>query len=165
MLISDIKDPALRELALERKSEYGGVSAYLDQAFLWDKTEEGDSFWNSVNTGVIKHLDKGTPKPKISLESVIEALKRIEDKLDQLLAPIQDQPVSKARFSIQDLADGKCAVINDGTVEQLQRVLAAAFPKSDKDVIGSWKYYFAYKTGWACNDVTPLFIQPVKDFL
>lgn len=64
MLISEIKDPALRELAERRRWTRPFDS--LGMAFNWGETPEGWEFWSKVSTGVIKHLDNGTPKSEIS---------------------------------------------------------------------------------------------------
>src|SRR5690606_38919074 len=73
------------------------------------------------------------------------------------------------KYTIEDLRNGKCAVKNDGTVEELNEVLRLAFP-SDKSVIeGANKYYYASsnKGEWrgsyySSNDLP---VQSVKDFL
>lgn len=44
-------------------------------------------------------------------------------------------------FTIQDLREGKCAIINDGTLEQLQKVLKQAFPLDGITAIGNYRYY------------------------
>lgn len=41
------------------------------------------------------------------------------------------------KYSIRDLADGRCALKNDGTDEELQLVLDIAFPK-DKNKVSAW---------------------------
>lgn len=50
--------------------------------------------------------------------------------------------VSKPEYTIQDLADGKVACINDGTLEELNLVLKAAFPECLDKATGSTRYYF-----------------------
>jgi len=72
----------------------------------------------------------------------------------------------KNMFTIDDLANGKCAVINDGTLDELKAVLKKAFPQ-DFNTSGNYKYYFATmtKTRWSCGDKTSLPTQSVKQFL
>lgn len=70
------------------------------------------------------------------------------------------------KYTIEDLKNGKCAVLNDSTVEELNKVLRLAFPKL-ATVRGSYKFYYKhsiYKT-WGCSDVENLPYQSVKDFL
>ena len=54
-------------------------------------------------------------------------------------------------FTIEDLKQGRCAVINDGTLEELREVLRLAFPDSILDV--------------SLDKNTNLPTQSVKDFL
>lgn len=74
--------------------------------------------------------------------------------------------------TIQDLANGKCAVINDGTLDELNKVLKAAFPLVDEyqyPIQGINKYYHCiphYKQEWTfTNGEINLPTQSVKDFL
>lgn len=70
------------------------------------------------------------------------------------------------KFTIKDLAEGKCAVKNDGTVEELKKVLKAAFPFAERTVQGNGRLY--YKLGsksWNSTFETKLPAQSVKDFL
>ena len=76
-------------------------------------------------------------------------------------------------FTIEDLKQGRCAVINDGTLEELREVLRSAFPDSILDVSGGCKHYFLdiqlYAEGskyvWDLDKNTNLPTQSVKDFL
>ena len=69
-------------------------------------------------------------------------------------------------FTIQDLANGKCAVENNGTPEQLRVVLKVAFPKDDAVPTGRGKFYFKYGDRyWADSDITNIPTQSVADFL
>ena len=70
-------------------------------------------------------------------------------------------------FTIEDLSKGNCAVINDGTLEELREVLKLAFPDSgDNNVEGKYKYYIrSLHSGWTPADETSLPTQSVKDFL
>lgn len=68
------------------------------------------------------------------------------------------------KFTIKDLSEGRCAVINDGTVEELNKVLRVAFPNSPK-TNGSLVYYYA-DINVTCNVYKPTIpVQSVKDFL
>jgi hypothetical protein len=68
------------------------------------------------------------------------------------------------KFTVEDLREGKCAAINDGTLEELNKVLKIAWPD---DVIaqGNAKFYEKGNIGWACSNGTSLPAQSVKDFL
>ena len=70
-------------------------------------------------------------------------------------------------FTIQDFVEGRCAILNDGNLEQLRKVLKVAFPK-DKDVTaGKSLYYYRCPTVnkiWNSGDFTYLPIQSIKDF-
>ena len=76
-------------------------------------------------------------------------------------------------FTIEDLKQGKCAVINDGTLEELREVLKLAFPDSILDVAGGCRYYFLDNKlknekeiyVWDLDNNTNLPTQSVKDFL
>lgn len=72
-------------------------------------------------------------------------------------------------YTIEDLRNGKCAVRNDGTLEELKKVLDLAFPLDGWIVEGLNKYYFAsgYEGTWAgCSEhYNHLPSQSVKDFL
>lgn len=67
-------------------------------------------------------------------------------------------------FTIEDLKQGKCAVINDGTLKELREVLRLAF-SGTSDTDGLYKFYYAFGNDWDCNDKTNLPTQSVKDFL
>ena len=69
-----------------------------------------------------------------------------------------------AKFTIKDLAEGRCAVKNDGTIEELNKVLMAAFPE-DVKAHGGCRFY--HKDGlynWIGVSNAEHF-QSVKDFL
>ena len=70
------------------------------------------------------------------------------------------------KFTIKDFAEGRCAVKNDGTVEELNKVLKAAFP-TDIESTGGWDFYMKKNLDdeWIGADFTELPIQSVKDFL
>ena len=74
----------------------------------------------------------------------------------------------KVLFTIKDLAEGKCVVINDGTKDELRTVLNTAKKNSGNDYNGTSKYYyFNYKDNnyWSNSNNTTLPTQSVKDFL
>jgi hypothetical protein len=67
--------------------------------------------------------------------------------------------------TIENLRNGKCAVKNDGTLEELNKVLKAAFPK-DGLVVGIKSYYS--KSGswsWIGQNYTNIPSFSVKEFL
>ena len=76
-------------------------------------------------------------------------------------------------FTIEDLKQGRCAVINDGTLEELREVLRLAFPDSILDVSGGCRHYFLDNKlkneeeiyVWDLDKDTNLPTQSVKDFL
>jgi hypothetical protein len=68
-------------------------------------------------------------------------------------------------YTIQDLKEGKCAVINDGTIGELTKVLKEAFPK-DVEPIGNYQYYKSFHGyDWVGRDECEIPTQSVKDFL
>jgi hypothetical protein len=73
------------------------------------------------------------------------------------------------KYTIEDLAQGRCAVINDGSLEELREVLSNAFDWDIKYSVGrSVTYYFKhpmYDKSWQCSNGTNLPTQSVKDFL
>lgn len=67
---------------------------------------------------------------------------------------------------IKQLQEGKIAVHNDGTVEELREVLKYAFPKDNWYVHGATKYYISSGgTQWISTDKTNLPSFSVKEFL
>lgn len=70
-----------------------------------------------------------------------------------------------AKFTIKDLAEGRCAVKNDGTLEELNKVLKAAFP-IDIEAVGNATFYQRLGVGqWIGKEIIGLSTQSVKDFL
>lgn len=71
-----------------------------------------------------------------------------------------------AKFTIKDLAEGKCAVKNDGTVEELNKVLKAAF-STENEASGNAVFYERYyiEESWIGRKNTYKNFQSVKDFL
>jgi len=74
----------------------------------------------------------------------------------------------KVVYTIQDLREGRCAVLNNGTVSELHKVLEAAKPNSSAGYSGS-KYYHMENGYYWCNtsSISNLNIptQSVKKFL
>lgn len=69
-------------------------------------------------------------------------------------------------YTIKDLSEGRCAVKNDGTLEELRKVLKKAFPKDLTYTKGISDFYYRYSAISSCgNDFTYLPFQSVKDFL
>lgn len=68
-------------------------------------------------------------------------------------------------YTIKDLAEGRCAVINDGTLGELREVLRMAFPDYEITPYGDCKIYKLYGKYWIGADCTNLPTQSVKDFL
>lgn len=71
------------------------------------------------------------------------------------------------KYTIEDLKKGKCAVKNDGTLEELRKVLKLAFPDDFATIKGIAIYYYACRLtkDWCYGAVTSLPFQSVKDFL
>ena len=68
---------------------------------------------------------------------------------------------------IKQLREGTIAVKNDGTVDELNKVLRYAFPCERSSSTGISKYYFAglNKDYWTLEDTTDLPSHSVKEFL
>ncbi len=70
------------------------------------------------------------------------------------------------KYTIQDLSEGKVAVINNGSLEQLTEVLQLAFPLDTSILTGGCKYYEKWRDWmWCADESTTLPTQSVKDFL
>jgi hypothetical protein len=71
------------------------------------------------------------------------------------------------KYTIQDLADGKCLLINNDTLLELQTVLKLAFPNDPKEINGNAYYYGRKNDGeWSSVMIDhTLPIQSVKNFL
>ena len=69
-------------------------------------------------------------------------------------------------YTIEDLKNGKCAVINDGTVEELREVLKLAFPNDNTIPVGDSYCYYSLGNMWF-SELTHVSLptQSVKDFL
>ena len=68
---------------------------------------------------------------------------------------------------IKKLRKGTIAVVNDGTLEELRKVLRYAFPKDMTNLQGVLKYYYKrpYHDEWMGIDNTHLPTHSVKEFL
>ena|SRR5690606_933140 len=73
------------------------------------------------------------------------------------------------KYTIEDLRNGKCAVKNDGTVEELKKVLRLAFPSDNSVIEGAHKYYYSssHEGEWMGSSYprNDLPVQSVKNFL
>ena len=74
------------------------------------------------------------------------------------------------KYTIKDLTEGKCAVENNGTLEQLKEVLTKAFPGDSwvrMGIYGGCKYYYLSDSAgqWISSDTAPNKpIYPVSHF-
>ena len=69
---------------------------------------------------------------------------------------------------IKQLIEGTIALKNDGTLDELNKVLKYAFPNDKCKIIGDCKYYLKLDYGeniWAGNDRIDLPSHSVKEFL
>lgn len=71
------------------------------------------------------------------------------------------------KYTIQDITNGNCAVINDGSLEELKLVLRLASPDYvvADNIRGSARFYWIRVNAkyWTCNDNIYLPKQSVKD--
>jgi len=68
-------------------------------------------------------------------------------------------------YTIEDLRKGRCAVVNDGTLDELNRVLLTAFP-NELPTAGSFEYYYGNGDSWYYHDEPcPIPTQSVEEFL
>lgn len=70
----------------------------------------------------------------------------------------------KKLYTIQDFIDGNVAIKNDGTVDELNKVLKYSFPFKIKSS-GKYRYYTSQGGRCELMDSTSLPTQSVKDFL
>jgi hypothetical protein len=71
-------------------------------------------------------------------------------------------------YTIEDLRNGKCAVINDGTLDELRKVINLAFPEDQTTLAGAFMLYRKHddiNRYWYGVDGTDLPKQSVKYFL
>jgi hypothetical protein len=72
-----------------------------------------------------------------------------------------------AKYTINDLREGRVAVINDGTVEELNKVLEYAFPVDGGGAEGCFKFYHVTEGNeeyWFPADKVTIPTQSVKEF-
>lgn len=74
------------------------------------------------------------------------------------------------KYNIEDITNGNCAVINDGTLEELKLVLRLAslnYGVVADNIRGSERFYWIHDNSkyWTCNNYTSFPVQSVKDFL
>jgi hypothetical protein len=81
----------------------------------------------------------------------------------KIIYKLKTKPMLNKKL-IQRLRDGKIAVKNDGTIEDLNEILKEAFPNTE--TIGIWDFYYAVEKEhyWGCDSTTTLPIYSVKDF-
>lgn len=104
--------------------------------------------------------------PKI--KELLEQASKLSDNHIEVQEIIDIYFSNGSKFTIADLRNGKVAVINDGTLEELREVLRLAFPIDRATVEGWDKYYYALdnKGIWTSEiEKTTLPTQSVKDFL
>ena len=68
---------------------------------------------------------------------------------------------------IKQLREGTIALKNDGTLEDLKKVLWYAFPEDKTNSEGTFKYYYKrpYYNKWGCSDIINAPTHSVKEFL
>ena len=68
---------------------------------------------------------------------------------------------------IKQLREGTIALKNDGTLEDLKKVLWYAFPEDKTNSEGTFKYYYKrpYYNEWGCSDIINALTHSVKEFL
>ena len=132
----------IKPILEKHKLEYIGIFDFSIYSYLVNNTDNklgliSNSIWKSVyNRTVFEEWNK-----EIFLEYC--GIKEEKPKL----------------FTIQDLAEGKCAVINDGIKEELNKVLKLAFPRDRIPVTGSHIFYIknnSYNQEWEAVNKTNL---------
>ena len=84
MLVKDIKNKELRELAISRLDEGRSRYTELIACFVWKDTPEGSSFWSKVNEGSITRIE--TRQTILELEQEIIDIMNNQFELDELKA-------------------------------------------------------------------------------
>ncbi len=74
---------------------------------------------------------------------------------------------NKKTFTIKDFIEGKCAIKNDGTIEELRTVLSIAFPEDNLFTNGKNTFYFKMNDYyvWQSSNNTEIPYQSVKKFI
>lgn len=121
---------------------------------------------------------RNTPKTFVELKesdilSITESSRSLRnsirsDVLDKIIEEVKSQlkQPKNMKYTIKDLAEGKCILHNDGSLVQLKKVLKKAFPtaKIPEDVA---IFYFAGNDGnWRAHNLltSALPVQSVKEF-
>lgn len=135
------------EIELEKQPKIGDV------CWFWDNNKEIKVI------GLLEDIDKDcTYKYVNRLESFLKCEKITDPYIINFVKGLKV-------YTIEDLSKGICAVINDGTKEQLKAVLRKAFPK-DNQPNYMYRFYFRNVDDyWNCDNSTSLPTQSVKDFL
>ena len=85
----------------------------------------------------------------------------------QVDKPVVTTKIEEGLFTIDDLRNGKCAVIHDYSIKVLRDILAFAFPNDLSSTYGNTNYYFAMKginELWGCSTITDLPTQSAIKF-
>ena len=128
----------------------------------WKVRVSGGSSWVNAFTGVITARE-GTNDTGGGLWHVLKPNGTTTYHYANTFERIEEP---KKLFTIQDLADGKCAVENDGTKSQLNDVLRVAFPGDSLPLRVSHKFYVRLnKDEWKTGNRNRLPTQSVKDFV
>jgi len=110
MLISEIKDKELRELAELRTSEYYRYKKpfLLSVAFDWRQTDEGYDFWSKVNNGNITELTKNKENVNNASHNAIDEIKTsyaLQDIAKESRSPLSE--VKEIYREVKDLGKVK----------------------------------------------------------
>ena len=153
MKIKEIKNKELREVAESRidinyrNYELFLINNELDCAFDWEKTNEGDSFWGSVKSGIITELpiNKRISKTTLSKEEVNELIKsELETFTSELIQKNEDYNNSLHQKNIfgQDPIEGIKARMSD----KFNRIISKGFDDKTEDSMRDlFGYYIHYK--------------------
>ena len=85
----------------------------------------------------------------------------------QVDKPVVTTKIEEELFTIDDLRNGRCAIIHDYSIKVLRDILAFAFPNDLSSTGGSTNYYFAIKDNnelWGCSTITDLPTQSAIKF-
>ena len=120
-------------------------------------------YWHSHNLTSGNSLFSDNPGANHVSSNIQEGF--IEITFEQFKEHVLKEPII---YTIQDLSEGKVICVNDGTLEELQEVIEAAFLKDTHEIIGGAKYYtksIYYDNSWMVDDYnTELPTQSVKVF-
>lgn len=101
---------------------------------------------------------------KDNIYQAVDNCTLIDNKGDRVLIVGSATGFLQKLYTIQDLKDGKVAVVNNGKVEELNKIVNHCFYVKVK---GNARYYFENNedTGWDASNSTDMPTQSVKDFL